>query len=75
MQAQLDAQAAGGEGGGLQLDPEQLAECRQLKEKADVKTGKLLQDKAAVEAQLKVCLLGQHLTPDVNVALASCTCS
>jgi hypothetical protein len=38
----------------VQLDASQLAEYRQLKAQADDKTGRLLQEKAALEAQLKV---------------------
>lgn len=44
----------GNEEGGVQLDASQLAEYRQLKAQADDKTGCLLQDMAALEAQLKV---------------------
>eukprot|EP00775_Hariotina_reticulata_P012126 gene12126-12264_t len=51
--AQLDAQAAGSEDGELRLDPAQLAEYKKLTEEADVRSSKLLQDKAALEAQLK----------------------
>lgn len=39
----------------MQLDAAQLSEYRQLKTQADDKAGRLLQEKAALEAQLKVC--------------------
>lgn len=55
MQEQLASQGIGDEDGdGVQLDPAQLAEYRKLKADADVKTSRLLQEKAPVEAQLKV---------------------
>jgi hypothetical protein len=38
----------------VQLDASQLAEYRQLKAQADDKAGRLLQEKSALEAQLKV---------------------
>lgn len=44
----------------MQLDAAQLAEYRQLKAQADDKTGRLLQEKAALEAQLKVGGLKKH---------------
>lgn len=57
VQEQLASQGIGDEdedGDGVQLDPAQLAEYRKLKADADVKTSRLLQEKAPVEAQLKV---------------------
>lgn len=42
--------------GGVQLDPAQLAEYRQLKTQADDKARGLLQEKTGLEAQLKVGL-------------------
>lgn len=51
-----DALDASQGGDGVQLDAAQLAEYRQLKAQADDKTGRLLQEKAALEAQLKVGL-------------------
>lgn len=53
VQAELDEQGGDGEGG-LQLDAAQLAEYRRLKSEADTKTSRLLQEKATLEAQLKV---------------------
>lgn len=41
---------------GVQLDASQLAEYKQLKAQADDKTSRLLQEKTALEAQLKVGL-------------------
>ena len=41
--------------GDVQLDAAQLAEYRQLKAQADNKAGRLLQEKSALEAHLKVC--------------------
>lgn len=51
LQDALDAKQAEGD---VQLDASQLAEYRALKAQADDKTGRLLQEKAALEAQLKV---------------------
>eukprot|EP00879_Flechtneria_rotunda_P007607 GHRR01007978.1.p1 GENE.GHRR01007978.1~~GHRR01007978.1.p1 ORF type:complete len:1008 (+),score=459.35 GHRR01007978.1:1304-4327(+) len=50
---QLESSGAG-EDGQLQLDPAQLIEYRRLKAAADSKTSKLLQERAALEAQVKV---------------------
>lgn len=52
LQAQLSSQ--GVDGDDVQLDPAQIAEYRKMKADADVKTSRLLQEKATIEAQLKV---------------------
>lgn len=49
-----DALDGSQEDSGVQLDASQLAEYRQLKADADDKTGRLLHDIAAIDAQLKV---------------------
>lgn len=54
LQAQLEAEG-GADEEGLQMDAAQLAEYRKLKGEADAKTSRLLQDRATLEAQLKVC--------------------
>uniref|UniRef100_A0A383VHM8 Structural maintenance of chromosomes protein n=1 Tax=Tetradesmus obliquus TaxID=3088 RepID=A0A383VHM8_TETOB len=51
--AQLEAEG-GADEEGLQMDAAQLAEYRKLKGEADAKTSRLLQDRATLEAQLKV---------------------
>jgi len=56
-----------GEDGELQLDPAQLAEYRRLTREADVKSSKLLQDRVALEAQLKVlhCIQSAECGPSI----------